>query len=533
MLDLLTTPKAAKLSTAAAGDATLAARPAGMVLVPLGRILDNPYQPRTMYDADHILNLALSIKRMKGELAATKGLQQVPMARVFHQSPHDGDMVMAGREMYINGTVTRLLDKPNGLVQLMFGHSRLRAFMVLAEGLRSLGQGAAIGMDFSAVTELETRFVELLDADSDYAEMPIMPGFALDHAMWSHAITENSQRKNITAIEEAASIQRAIDEFGLKVEEAGQPFGYARSTTANKLRLLQLPAEVRTAISDGQLTERHGRELVRLVDAPDKLKAAAKLAVDKAMTVRRLTEHVDWEEKDLKAAQEKARQLDVVRRLLAAGWCLPGQDTPVTPDRVVEIESWRFNEFDCDDPLDMALLERGDCGLHCPCLAVGHSEHRGQRGIRPDPKGAPHVCLACTGGKFDKRQALRAAGIGEDSERRRVQAERERKVEALNHAAQVHWQQWLREQDRHALWNSLAFWREAAKATNYYGMERAFHEAPDVQGACDMLLDAVYRRISIWDKDLGESVYTVEAVQALIDRLEGVSRETEELNLDI
>jgi len=198
---------------------------------------------------------------------------------------------------------------------------------------------------------------------------------------------------------------------------------------------------------------------------------------------------------------------------------------------VVEIESWRFNEFDRDDPLDMALLERGDCGMHCPCLAVGHSEHRGQRGIRPDSEGAPHVCLACTGGKFDKRQALRAAGIGEDSERRRAQAERERKVEALNHAAQVHWQRWLREQDRQALWNSLTFWREVAKATNYYGMERAFHEAPDVQGACEMLLDAVYRRISIWDKDLGESVHTVEAVQALIDRLEGVSRETEEEEL--
>ncbi|MEZ4684163.1 MAG: hypothetical protein R2932_59130 [Caldilineaceae bacterium] len=535
MLNLLQSEKAAVVSTLTAAkvwlDADATANTTGkMVHVPLRKILDNPYQPRTHYDAEHILSLAMSIRAMKSELAATKGLQQIPMARVFQQQPTDGEMIMAGRDMYINGAVARLITKPNGLVQLMFGHSRLRAFMVLAEGLRSLGKGTAIGMDFSSVTELTTRFADLLDADLDYTEMPLTLGFALDHAMWAHAITENSQRKNITAVEEAVSIQRAIDEFGLTTEEAGKPFGYARSTTANKLRLLQLPVEVRAAIADGRLTERHGRELTRLSADPERVHAVAIMAIDKALPVRRLAEHVDWEEKHLRAEQERAQQLAAAKQALVNGWCLPGQDQPVTVDRISDLESWKLSEFERDSQEDMAFFEHGYCGVHCPCLVVAYSQHRGQRGIQPDPEHAPNVCVACTesAARFEKRHKLRAAGLSiEDQERRQAMADRERKVQEINDEAHTHWQRWLREQDRHALWNSLTFWREAVRGMNFWGMERTLDGAEDVQDACDALLEAMYQRTRAFNETLNQAVHTVEYVQALIDRLEGVSQETE------
>lgn len=289
MLDLFST-KAAAAASSANGTVPKGVG-GGSVMLSLTRILDNPYQPRGHYDAEHILNLAKSIKALKHELPATRGLQQLPMARVGVMG--DSGFDMAARHMYANGQALALLGQAAGVAQLMFGHSRLRAFMVISEGIEALGGGSAIGMNFAGIDDIEGRYGALMDPDPDYAEMPIAIGFALDHQMWAHSVTENSQRKNITAIEEAQSLQRAIDEFGLTTAEAGQPFGYARSTTANKLRLLQLPDEAQRAIAVGKLTERHGRELLRLSDSPERLASALGMAMERDMTVAQLASVIE------------------------------------------------------------------------------------------------------------------------------------------------------------------------------------------------------------------------------------------------
>ena len=143
MLDLLKrAPAAEALSTLAASSE----EPAATVIteVSLGRILDNPYQPRAFYDAEHILGLALSIKRHKSQLAATRGLQQLPLARVGVAGNH-GEFVAAAAQMYANGQAARTIaTKRSAAVQLLFGHSRLRAFMVLELGLKRAGTGNAL-----------------------------------------------------------------------------------------------------------------------------------------------------------------------------------------------------------------------------------------------------------------------------------------------------------------------------------------------------------------------------------------------------
>lgn len=542
MLKLLQSEKAAAVSTLAAAQTWLAndasassgtgpstgSGTGGMVLVPLAKILDNPYQPRAHYDAEHILNLALSIKAMKGELAATKGLQQVPMARVFVQQQRDGEMIMAASTMYANGTVARLLTKPSGFVQLLFGHSRLRAFMVLAEGLKSLGKGTAIGMDFSAVTETETRFADLLDADLDYTEMPLMLGFALDQAMWAHAITENSQRKNITAIEEAQSIQRAIDEFGLKTEEAGKPFGYARSTTANKLRLLQLPADVRSAIADGRLTERHGRELVRLVDDPDHLAMALDTALKKGSSVRQLTDDVNWRESSMKEQHAAQAEMAAARLALSAGWALPGQSAPV-PVTALDASKNHSSAFDSTDAKDNALIEGGHCGPHCACFRIGYHYWIREEHYRPNAEQAPHVCAVCTdySARVRKKDALPLpAGASPEEIAKRQAAEANRQTaERLTAKSITIWQRWLKEQDLQLLWNDIRFWREAAK---YHGLKEALDKCEGPYDGCQEVLRMMYKRTRRWDMELGTEVHQPAEIRALIKALGGsVSRETE------
>ncbi|HMR01785.1 MAG TPA: hypothetical protein PKA43_00275 [Candidatus Competibacter phosphatis] len=532
MLDLLNTKKAATLSPLANGSPASQQSIDGIVAVPLCQILDNPYQPRSNYDAEHILNLALSIKRLKRDLPATAGLQQVPLARLG-LIQRDGSVDVASRALYERGRAQRAIhEERNAVAQLMFGHSRLRAFMVLAEGLRSLlrSKGASIGMDFTKVADIETTYAELLDADGDYVVMPLTLGFALDHSMWRHAITENSQRKNITAIEEAQSLQRAMEEFGLSTEEAGKPFGYARSTAANKLRLLSLPTEVQRQIAEGLLTERHGRELLRVAADPERVKKLADKAAKSGLTVRQLTESVTWEERKLKEEQEKERQLAVIRQQLAAGWQTPmGASMPA--NRVSDLGYYQVNQFGRNDPKDRILVEQGGCGPHCDCFVLVYMEFGFEQGYRPDPDNAPNVCLACSDSKchYDQRSALGDVKADDTDDAARARqaeaAEKKRKVEQVNNEAHTVWQRWLREQDKHALWNSIAFWHVVARFT--WQIEPIL-KAADVQTACAEMLNLMYRSTRDYDQDLGDYVHTVANVQKLIKSLGGVSRETDE-----
>lgn len=529
MLDLLKTNKAAAASTANGAEPVSRETPAGgIVWVPLRKVLDNPYQYRGHYDPEHILNLAASIKSLKTELPATRGLQQIPLARVV-KVRDDGGTEIHGRHDYQDGAAALALKlRPQHAVQLMFGHSRLRAWMVIQTGLQSSlsDNGAALGLDLGGVSEIDTRYADLLEPDPDYGEFPVTLGFAMDHAMWVHATTENSQRKNVNAIDEARSLQRAMDEFGLKTEEAGKPFGYARSTTANKLRLLTLPADVQAKIAGGELSERHGRELLRVVVDPAVVEECAAYAILRGESVRQLAERVKWEEKKLVQRQRRQAELAAARAALAAGWTLPTGEC-CDPSLVSEMESHKVSEFDSKNGTDARLITDGVCGPHCACFCFAYSEWRHQDGYRPDPDLAPHVCAACS--DFDayrvNRETLKDANGGDKAAR---EAERKQRIAELDAAADAVWQRWLADLDRYALWNSIALWQVVDSKMMHWHLSRIIQESDSVAAMLDRLLHTLYERTSIFYSDLSANAGSVDAVQKLIDQLSGVSRETDE-----
>lgn len=523
-LDLFSAPKAAAISLA--NGAVSQETPTGaIVAVPLSQVMDNPYQPRGAYDPEHILKLAASIKSLKGNLPTTMGLQQVPLARLVLRQ-RDGSVDVANRALYERGRAQRAIhEERNAAVQLMFGHSRLRALMLLCDGLRYALKHDHVGNKFGSVPDVETVYADLLDPDADYATMPLMLGFALDHEMWRHAITENSQRKNITAIEEAMSLQRAMEEFGLTTEEAGKPFGYARSTTANKIRLLSLPADVQAKIAGGELTERHGRELLRLARDPERVRKAADLAIKKGQNVRQLEESVTWEERALQQEEERARQVASVRAALANGWQTPNGEA-LTPDRVLDeqTQDWQATTFDKTDTRDRILVEQGICSAQaCMCFAVVYSTYHHEQGYRPDPNGASNMCLGCAkhNNKIEKRNALGEVKDDSIEAHVRLEAEKERKrqIEAVNNDAHSTWQRWLRDQDKHALWNSIGFWRVASKAFSY-GFDRVFEQSANLNEACKLMLEQMYRTTREHNSELREYMHSVAAVQKLIKSLE-------------
>lgn len=80
------------------------------------------------------------------------------------------------------------------------------------------------------------------------------------------ALIENVQREDLDPIEFAEALDRLIKEHGYTQETLAQRVGKDRSTIANALRLLRLPAGVRTKVVEGQLSEGHARALL---GAPD------------------------------------------------------------------------------------------------------------------------------------------------------------------------------------------------------------------------------------------------------------------------
>ena len=98
-------------------------------------------------------------------------------------------------------------------------------------------------------------------------QVPVLVREVPDEAALSMALIENIQREDLNAIEEAAGLQRLIDEFGMTHHAAGEAVGRSRAAVSNLLRLLQLPRSVQQMMLRGQIEMGHGRALLGLPPA--------------------------------------------------------------------------------------------------------------------------------------------------------------------------------------------------------------------------------------------------------------------------
>ena len=103
------------------------------------------------------------------------------------------------------------------------------------------------------------------------AEIPAYIRHADDINMLELALVENIQREDLDAIEVAISYQRLMDECQLTQDNLSERVGKKRSTIANYLRLLKLPAEIQLAIKQGQISMGHARPLVNIEQPEDQL----------------------------------------------------------------------------------------------------------------------------------------------------------------------------------------------------------------------------------------------------------------------
>jgi len=105
------------------------------------------------------------------------------------------------------------------------------------------------------------------------------------------ALIENIQREELNPIEEAGAYQRLMSELGLSQEQIAEKVSKDRSTVANLLRLLRLPAAIRQAIAQQQISPGHARPLLALEGAEAQL-TVARDVIEKGLSVREVEQRV-------------------------------------------------------------------------------------------------------------------------------------------------------------------------------------------------------------------------------------------------
>jgi ParB family chromosome partitioning protein len=116
------------------------------------------------------------------------------------------------------------------------------------------------------------------------AEVPVLVRDVPDEAALAMSLIENIQRENLNPLEEAAGIQRLLDEFSMTHQAAAEAVGRSRSAVTNLLRLLSLAAPVQDMLMHSRIDMGHARALLPLGLAKQ-IEAAHEVA-DKGLSVR-------------------------------------------------------------------------------------------------------------------------------------------------------------------------------------------------------------------------------------------------------
>lgn len=113
---------------------------------------------------------------------------------------------------------------------------------------------------------------------------PCMVDAAEDQLSLELALIENLQREDLNPIEEARGYDRLKREFSLTQDKISEVTGKARSSVANSMRLLNLPASIIDLLYSGDLEKGHAKILASM--EPKEAEELAQKIVSLGMTVK-------------------------------------------------------------------------------------------------------------------------------------------------------------------------------------------------------------------------------------------------------
>ncbi|MDR1004292.1 MAG: ParB/RepB/Spo0J family partition protein [Prevotellaceae bacterium] len=143
------------------------------------------------------------------------------------------------------------------------------ALKELADSIREIGIIQPITLRKLSDNEYQIIAGERRFRASQQAGLKTIPAYirtADDENVMEMALIENIQREDLNSMEIALAYQHLLEQYGLTQERLSERVGKKRSTIANYLRLLKLPAPIQVALQNRQIDMGHARTLATLDD---------------------------------------------------------------------------------------------------------------------------------------------------------------------------------------------------------------------------------------------------------------------------
>ena len=101
------------------------------------------------------------------------------------------------------------------------------------------------------------------------------------------AIVENVQRADLNPVEEAMAYRALMDKYGMTQDRLAEVMGKSRPYIANLTRLLSLPEEALTALSNSEISVGHAKVLLSIEDK-DSIIYALNTIISEKLSVRQI-----------------------------------------------------------------------------------------------------------------------------------------------------------------------------------------------------------------------------------------------------
>ena len=122
------------------------------------------------------------------------------------------------------------------------------------------------------------------------------------------AILENMQREDLSPIEEARGINKMISAYRFTQQEAADVLGKSRVYITNSLRLLKLPDEIQSHLSNGKISSAHARALINVEGKNRQIELCEKI-INQGLSVREAEVLANKNKKLVKNLNKKKRKL--------------------------------------------------------------------------------------------------------------------------------------------------------------------------------------------------------------------------------
>ena len=188
-------------------------------------------------------------------------------------------------------------------------------------------------------------------------QIPAVVREATDAQALELALVENLLREDLNPMEEALAYQRLLAEFGWAQEELAQRVGRDRSTIANCLRLLKLPALIQADLRAARLTMGHARALLSLTSPEEQLRLREQILAH-SWSVRATEEGVQRKRsKPSQRAQRRAPEMGAVEDALRSA--LATRVRLIGTERAGRIEIAYASREEMDRLVELILGARG------------------------------------------------------------------------------------------------------------------------------------------------------------------------------